>query len=58
MFERIRKAGWYVLDQGPLTVRLVRVHSDRIEVCRISTRDYWQFRLDRLPHVHVVKLGT
>ncbi|MXY91704.1 MAG: hypothetical protein F4Y89_14360 [Gammaproteobacteria bacterium] len=45
------KAGWHILDQGPLTVVLIGWAGKYFEAVRISSVDFWNHKLDKLPKV-------
>lgn len=52
--EKSSQNRWHILSHGPLTVVLIGWVGEHFNSIRISTRDFWDYKLDSLPKVRKI----
>ena len=52
--EKSSQNRWHILSHGPLTVVLIGWVGEHFKAIRISTRDFWDYKFDRLPKVRKI----
>lgn len=52
--DRSSHSKWHILSHGPLTVVLIGWVGEHFNSIRISTKDFWDYKLDRLPRVRKI----